>query len=77
MKWKTDNSPWPKKARLSRFQFKTMLVCFFDHKGIDHYEFVAQGQTVNEQRYFEVLARLWESSEEKTRTLAQQVDSPP
>jgi hypothetical protein len=34
---------------MSRSQFKTMLVCFFDHKGIVHYEFTAQGQTVNQQ----------------------------
>jgi len=37
-----------------------MLVCFFDHKGIVHYEFVAQGQIVNQQCYLEVLTRLRE-----------------
>ena len=37
MQWKTQNSLRPKKARMSRSQVKTMLVCFFDHKGIDHY----------------------------------------
>jgi hypothetical protein len=36
----------PEKARMSRSQVKTMLVCFFDHQGIVHYEFIAQGQTV-------------------------------
>jgi len=40
--WKTQNSPRPKKARMSRSQVKTMLLCFFDHKGIAHYEFIAQ-----------------------------------
>jgi hypothetical protein len=25
---------------------KDMLVCFFDHKGTVHYEFIAQGQTM-------------------------------
>jgi hypothetical protein len=25
-------------------EFKTMLVCFFDHKGIVNYELIAQGQ---------------------------------
>ena len=44
MQWKTQNSPRPKKARMSRSQVKTMLVCFFDH-----YEFIAQGQMVNQQ----------------------------
>jgi len=33
MQWKTQISPWPKKAFMSRSQVKTMLVCFFDHKG--------------------------------------------
>jgi histone-lysine N-methyltransferase SETMAR len=42
-----------------------MLVCFFDHKGIVHYEFIAQGQMVNEQCYLEVLTRLWESVRRK------------
>jgi hypothetical protein len=39
------------KARMSRSQVKTMLVCFFDHKGIVHYESIAQGQTVYQQCY--------------------------
>jgi len=47
MQCKTQNSPRPIKARISRSLVKTMLVCFFDHKGIVHYEFIAQGQTVN------------------------------
>jgi len=38
-----------------------MLVCFFDHKRIVHYEFIAQGQTVNQQCYLEVPTRLRES----------------
>jgi len=46
---------------MSQSQVKTMLVCFFDRKGIVHYEFIAQGQTV----YLEVLTRLWESFRRK------------
>ena len=65
MQWKTQNSPRAKKSRLSRSQVKTKLVCFFDHKGIVHYEFTAQGQTVNYQCYLEVLTRLWESVRRK------------
>jgi hypothetical protein len=34
--------------------------CFFDHKWIFHYEFIAEGQTVNQQCYLEVLTRLRE-----------------
>ena len=65
MQWKTQNSPLPKKARMFWSQIKTMLVCFFDHKGIVHYEFIAQGQTVNQQRYLEVLTRLRQSVRRK------------
>jgi len=56
-----QNSPRPKKARMSRSKVKTMLVCFFDHRGIVHYECKAQRQTVNQQCYLEVLTRLRES----------------
>ena len=65
MQWKTQHSPRPKKARMSRSQVKTMLVCFFDHKSIVHYEFIAQGQTVNQQCYSEVVTRLRESVRRK------------
>jgi hypothetical protein len=50
---------------MSQSQIKTMLVCFFDHKGIVHYEFIAQGQTLNQQCYMEVLTRLQESVRRK------------
>jgi len=65
MQWKTRISPRPKKARMSRSQVKTMLVCFFDHKGIVHYEVIAQGQTVNQQCYLEVLTGLRQSVRRK------------
>jgi histone-lysine N-methyltransferase SETMAR len=65
MQWKTQNSPQPQKARMSRSQFKTMLLCFFDHKGIIHYDFIAQGQTANQLCYLEVLTRLRETVRRK------------
>ena len=46
------------KKHTSWSQIKTMLVCFF-------YEFIAQGQTVNQQCYLEVLTRLQESVRRK------------
>jgi hypothetical protein len=58
MQWKTQNSPPPKKARISRSQVKIMLVCFLHHKRIVYYEFIAQGKTVNQHCYLEVLTRL-------------------
>jgi hypothetical protein len=65
MQWKTEKSPRQKKARMSRSQVKNMLVCFFDHNGVVHCEFTAQGQTVNQQSYLEVLTRLRESVRRK------------
>jgi histone-lysine N-methyltransferase SETMAR len=46
-------------------QVKTMLLCFFDHKGIVHYQFNAHVQTVNQQCYLQVLISLWESVRRK------------
>ena len=37
---------------------KSILICFFDSRGVAVKEFVPQGQTVNEQYYREVLERL-------------------
>jgi len=65
MQKKTQNSPRPKKAHKSRSKVKTMLVYFFDHKRIVHYEFIAQIQMVNQQRYLEVLTRLQEFVQRK------------
>ena len=39
---------------------KTMLLTFFDIRGIVHYEFVPTGQTVNQVYYLEVLEELRE-----------------
>jgi histone-lysine N-methyltransferase SETMAR len=61
-----QNSSWPKKVLMSCSHFKTMLVCFFDHKGIVHYEFIAQGQTVYQQCYSEEVTKLWKSVWRKT-----------
>ena len=55
-----QNSPRPRKAHMSRLQVKTMLMCFFDHKGVVQYKFIAQGQMVNQHCYLEVLTRLQE-----------------
>ena len=56
--WKTPTSPRPKKARQVRSNVKTMLIVFFDVRGIVHREFVPPGQTVNQQFYLEVLRGL-------------------
>jgi hypothetical protein len=57
MQWKST-SPRPKKARMSRSQFKAMLIVFFYIQGIVMAEWVPRGQTVNQQYYIEVLTKL-------------------
>jgi len=56
--WKSKNSPQTKKTRKVPSKIKTMLITFFDSKGIIHKEFVPPGQTVTGDYYLEVLKRL-------------------
>jgi hypothetical protein len=63
MQWKTQNSTCLKKSTC--LTCKTMLVCFLDHRRIVHYKFIAQGETVNQQCYLEVLTRLQECVQRK------------
>ena len=55
--WHTKSSR-PKKAHMSRSRVKTMIIVFFDSRGIVHKEFVPPGQTVNHAFYKDVLERL-------------------
>jgi hypothetical protein len=48
------------KARKGRSKIKTMLIDFFDIRGMVHHEFVPQGQTINAEFYVEVSKRLRE-----------------
>jgi len=57
--------PMTKKFRQSKLRVKTMLLTFFDIKGIVHYEFVPNGQTVNQVYYLEVLEWLREEVRRK------------
>lgn len=56
--WKEPGEPNPKKSRLEKSKVKTMLICFYDSKGIIHKEFVPPGQTVNAVFYLGVMRRL-------------------
>lgn len=56
--WKTKNSPQAKKLRKVPSKIKTMLITFFDSKGIIHKEFVPPGQTITGEYYLNVLKRL-------------------
>jgi hypothetical protein len=48
------------KTHTSKSQMKTMLITF-DIKGIVHYKFIPQGQTVNHAYYMERLKQLHEA----------------
>ena len=67
--WKSPSSPRPKKARMSKSKVKVRLMAFFDIRGIVHFEFLPQGQTVNQYVYKEILRRLMRSVRDKRRDL--------
>jgi len=50
--------PHPIQSRMNKSKVKTMIVAFFDSRGIIHKEFVPSGQTVNQVYYRQVLERL-------------------
>jgi len=57
--WKSPASTKGKKVRLQKSKVKTMLVCFYNSKGIIHHEFVPKGQNVTGSFYLSVLECLW------------------
>lgn len=58
MSWMKKNEPRVKKAKMSKSKIKSLLIVFFDRRGIVHKEFVPEGRTVNGAFYLEVLKRL-------------------
>jgi len=46
-------------------EIMSMLICFFDQKGIVHKEFVPPGQTVNAAFSVEILKRILENVRRK------------
>ena len=59
----------PVKARKSKSKVKVMLIVFFDIQGIVYFEFLPQGQAVNQTVYKEIFLRLVESVRDKRRSL--------
>jgi hypothetical protein len=56
---------------------KTILIKFFDIKGIGPFQFNPQDQTVNQAYYMEILKRLREAVRRKCLTFGPRTDSPP
>ena len=54
---------------MSLSKAKVKLITFFDIKGIVHFEFLPQGQTVNQYVYKEILRHLMRSVWDKRRDL--------
>jgi hypothetical protein len=50
---------------------RTVLITSFDIKGIVHFEFIPQGQTVNRAYYVEILKPLREATRRKSLTFGQ------
>ncbi|UYV84731.1 hypothetical protein LAZ67_X003242 [Cordylochernes scorpioides] len=63
--WLPKNAPKPKKARMSKSKTKVLLVTFFGHQGIVHYEFLPQGQTINQRVYLVILRSLRKTIQKK------------
>jgi hypothetical protein len=54
-----------------------MLICFFNIRGIIHFEFVLEGTTVNQTFYVEVLKRLLDAVRRERVVKKSLVDSSP
>ncbi len=56
----SQGSPRPQKLRWQKSRMKTMLIVFFDSRGMIHIEFVPPGQMMNADFYKRVLDQLLE-----------------
>jgi hypothetical protein len=49
--WVGETSPWPKKLKFQKSHIKTMLIIFFNSRGVVHKELVPERKTVNAEFY--------------------------
>ncbi|UYV76839.1 hypothetical protein LAZ67_14002153 [Cordylochernes scorpioides] len=63
--WLELGEPRFKKARMIKSKLKCLLITFFDVKGLVHFEFVPEGQTINQHYYIDVVNRLREAVRQK------------
>ncbi|UYV79282.1 CLCN3 [Cordylochernes scorpioides] len=60
MGWKGKDKPRTKKSRIFKSKNKVLLVAFFDMKGIVHYEYLEEGQTINKESFLNIMRRVRE-----------------
>lgn len=58
LEWRGPLSPKTTKVRSEKSRIKTMLIAFFDSKGLIHKEFLPEGTTLNAAAYVDILKRL-------------------
>jgi hypothetical protein len=66
--------PQPKKACMPKAQMKTVLITFFDIKGIVRFEFIPQGLTFNQAYYVEIFKQLHETVRRKGLNFGPKID---
>ena len=59
--WRSTGTPPSKKVRQQPLKTKTMIIVFYNARGMVHHEFVPQGQTVNQEVYISILRRMREA----------------
>ena len=67
--WQSYGSPRPVKAWKLKLKVTVMLIVLFDIQGIIHFEFLPQGQTVNQTIYKDIFWHLMKSVCDKRQSL--------
>jgi hypothetical protein len=65
----------PSMVRMSKSQMNTMLITFLDVTDTFHFEFIAQGPSVNQDYYVEIRKRLREAVRKKDPNFGSVIES--